>query len=270
MDQRARHGAPGKGLEVAGNRVHILSNGLWHAPGPVIYRHPSGRTEPVAIAMNYFLVEAGDRRILVDTGIDNLDRFISDDLRAKLGLGGTGSTRSELERLGLRPEDVDTVVLTHLHFDHCENLAAFTNARIILNELEWRFVTTPQTGPALTRAAFPRAPLAYLIDEAWERFEVVNGTAEVAPGVNAIWTGGHTPGHQIVTVTTDGGLVILTGDEIATYDNLDLDIPIGGYHDLDRVVASMRLIRSLAGVVVPAHEPLVAERHPDGVIPSLG
>jgi glyoxylase-like metal-dependent hydrolase (beta-lactamase superfamily II) len=250
------------------NRVHILSNGLWHAPGPVIYRHPCGRTEPVAIGMNYFLVEADGRCILVDTGIDDLDRFIDDGLRQKLGLAGTGSTRSELERVGLRPEDVDVVVLTHLHFDHCENLALFPNARIILNELEWRFVTTPQGGPALTRAAFPRGPLAYLIDEAWERFEVVNGTAEIAPGVTAIWTGGHTPGHQIVTVSTDDGLVILAGDEIATLDNLDLDIPIGGYHDLDRLVASMRLIRSLAGIVLPAHEPTLAERHPHGVIPQ--
>ncbi len=71
-----------------------------------------------------------------------------------------------------------------------------------------------------------------------------------------------------MTVDTSAGLVVLAGDEIATYDNLDLDIPIGGFHDLDNLVASMELIRSLGGIVVPAHEPLVAQRHPEGVIPA--
>jgi glyoxylase-like metal-dependent hydrolase (beta-lactamase superfamily II) len=253
---------------MSGNRVHILNNGTWAAPGPVIYRHPAGRLDPVAIAMNFFLVEAEGQRILVDTGMDDLDSFISDHLRDKLGLGERGSTSSELARIGLRPEDIDVVLLTHLHFDHAANIALFSSARIILNELEWRFVTTPQSGPALTREAFPRGPLAYLIDEAWERFELVNGEVDIAPGVKAIWTGGHTPGHQIVTVDTDIGLVVLAGDEIATYEKLELDIPIGGFHDLDRLIAAMRLIRRLGGLVVPAHEPLVAERHPDGVIPA--
>lgn len=250
------------------NRVHILNNGVWNAPGPVIYRHPSGRVEPVAIAMNFFLVEAGKQRILVDTGMDDLDRFISDDLRDELGLGEIGSTKAELSRIGLEPEDIDIVLLTHLHFDHVDNIAEFPNARVILNEIEWRFVTTPGSGSIVSREAFPRGPLAYLIDEAWERLELIDGEREIAPGVKAIWTGGHTPGHQIVTVDTSAGLVVLAGDEIATYDNLDLDIPIGGFHDLDNLVASMELIRSLGGIVVPAHEPLVAQRHPEGVIPA--
>ncbi len=139
------------------NRVHILNNGVWNAPGPVIYRHPSGRVEPVAIAMNFFLMEAGKQRILVDTGMDDLDRFISDDLRDELGLGEIGSTKAELSRIGLEPEDIDIVLLTHLHFDHVDNIAEFPNARVILNEIEWRFVTTPRSGSIVSREAFPRA-----------------------------------------------------------------------------------------------------------------
>jgi N-acyl homoserine lactone hydrolase len=248
------------------NAVHILSNGTWVAPGPVIFRHPAGRLDPVAIAMNFFLVEAGGQRILIDTGMDGLDAYIPAELREPLGLGERGTTGAELGRLGLVPDDIDMVVLTHLHFDHCANIDQFRRARILVNAKEWRFVSSPGAGPILSRTAFPRQPLAYLMDEAWDRLETIDGTQEIAPGVTAIWTGGHTPGHMMVTVQTGSGLVVLPGDEIALLENLEADIPIGGFHDIDRVVAAMRLVRSMGGEALPVHEPKVWERHPQGLI----
>lgn len=250
------------------NRVHILSNGTWNANGPVIYRHPCGLVDPVAIAMNFFLIEADGKKILVDAGVDNLDQFIDEDLRASLGLHEKGSTLDELKRIGVAPEEVDILLLTHLHFDHSANIHLFPNARIILSETEWRFVTTPGNDLSLTRAAFPRGPIAFLIDEAWERLELFEKEIEVVPGVRAILTGGHSPGHSIVTVETGDGLVVLPGDEIAKLDNLEMRIPIGGYHNLENLCAAMDLIVGLGGIVLPVHEPLLADMYPEGVIPA--
>ena len=88
------------------------------------------------------------------------------------------------------------------------------------------------------------------------------------PGPVTRSTGGHSPGHQIVTIETEGGLVVIPGDEVYMYENLEQDVPIGYYHDFEKVVAAMDMISALGGHVLPAHDPTVAERHPSLRIPA--
>jgi glyoxylase-like metal-dependent hydrolase (beta-lactamase superfamily II) len=86
------------------------------------------------------------------------------------------------------------------------------------------------------------------------------------PGIRVIETGGHSPGHQIVVVETGEGTVVIPGDEIYMYANLEQDIPIGYYHDFERVSRAMDLIAELGDHVLPAHDAEVARRYPGGVV----
>lgn len=245
------------------NRVTILDNGRWVAPGSVIYAHPYGWREPVVISQNFFLVTTpAGRLVLVDTGIDDLAGYVLPELRERYGIGPSTSTRDLLAAHGVRPEDVDTLILTHLHFDHYANARLFTNAQIVVNRCDWQYLLDPENRRTTPRCSFPRDTLAWLVDDAWERLVLVRGETELLPGIRVVETGGHSPGHQLVTVETGSGLVVIAGDAVYTYANIEQDVPIGYYHDFEKVSAAMDLIRSLGGIVLPAHDPAVAERHP--------
>jgi glyoxylase-like metal-dependent hydrolase (beta-lactamase superfamily II) len=244
--------------------IQILNNGRWMAPGTVIYMHPHGRHDPVEIVQNFFVVRGEDHLALVDTGIDALETYLDEADRVRLGR--SRPTVELLAEQGIAPEDVDTLVLTHLHFDHYLNARLFPRARIIVNRLELEFVMDPANRRALPRSSFPREVFAWLVDKAWDRLELVEGDADVVPGLRVIETGGHSPGHQIVVVDSADGPVVIPGDEIYVYENLEADIPIGYYHDFERVSRAMDLIREIGGHVLPAHDPDVARRYPAGVI----
>lgn len=246
------------------NSVQVLCNGDWLAPGTVIFMHPYGRHDPVEIVQNFFLVRGPDHVTLVDTGVDDLGSFLSPGDRARFG--PSRPTAELLAEAGVRPEDVDALVLTHLHFDHYLNAALFPRARIVVNRRELEFVMSPANRRAMPRSGFPREVFAWLVDVAWDRVELVEGEREVLPGVRVIETGGHSPGHQIVVVETASGRVVIPGDEVYLYANLEEDIPIGYYHDFERVSRAMDLLHELGGHLLPAHDADVLRRHPSGVV----
>lgn len=249
-------------------RISILNNGTWTAPGPVIYSHPYGRHEPVRIAQNFFLVEAEGHRVLVDPGLDDLGSYASPQLEEEPASLESRSTVDILSDAGVRPDEIDILILTHLHFDHYVNAPLFEKARIIVNRREYEYVLLPENRRYLPRESFPRRVFAWLVDEAWERVVLVEGEGEVLPGLSVIETGGHSPGHQIVTVEIGGETVVIPGDEVYMYANLEEDIPIGYYYSFEKHVRAMDLIRDVGDHVLPAHDPLVVERYPSMRLPD--
>jgi glyoxylase-like metal-dependent hydrolase (beta-lactamase superfamily II) len=244
--------------------VYVLCNGRWVAPGTVIFMHPHQRHAPVEIVQNFFVVSGGGHTTLVDTGIDDLESYRDPADRERLG--ASTATADLLGERGIEPDDVDTLVLTHLHCDHYINARLFKRARIVINRHEFQYVMSPENRRAMPRSSFPRDVFGWLVDDAWDRLELVDGEADVLPGIRVIETGGHSPGHQIVVIDTAGGPVVIPGDEIYLYANLDQDIPIGYYHDFERVSRAMDLIREIGGRLLPAHDADVLRRHPSGVI----
>jgi glyoxylase-like metal-dependent hydrolase (beta-lactamase superfamily II) len=242
--------------------VSVLNNGTWVAPGAVIYLHPYGWCEPVEIVQNFFLVEGGGHTVLVDTGVDGLESFLAEEQLRRLGPPPSRTTSELLAEHGLEPEDIDTLILTHLHFDHYMNARLFSRARIVVNRSEFLYVLDAANGRYMPRQGFPREVFAWLVDQAWERLDLVEGETEVLPGIRVVETGGHSPGHQIVTVQTAAGLVVIPGDEVYRYDNLEQSIPIGYYYDFEKLIRAMDLLRSLAGHLLPAHDPAVHIRYP--------
>ena len=118
----------------------------------------------------------------------------------------------------------------------------------------------------MPRDGFPRKVFGWLVDEAWDRLELVEGEADVLPGIRVVETGGHSPGHQIVVVDGASEPVVIPGDEIYLYANLEEDVPIGYYHDFEKVSRAMDLLHGLGGHVLPAHDAEVLRRYPSGIV----
>jgi glyoxylase-like metal-dependent hydrolase (beta-lactamase superfamily II) len=156
------------------------------------------------------LIESGREALLVDTG-------------AGCGSPASGAIRARLEMAGLRPRDVDTVVLTHGHPDHIGGTVgvcgrpAFPNARYMLAEPEAEFWLGPHRaldGVRLpdevkqTMARTARTCLAGL------RFQIepIERECEIVPGVRAISAPGHTPGHLALLIESQGERLLHIGD----------------------------------------------------------
>jgi glyoxylase-like metal-dependent hydrolase (beta-lactamase superfamily II) len=248
--------------------LKILNNGTWTAPGTVIYSHAYGRHDPVLIVQNFFLLTSSSNVVLVDTGLDNPESYLSASELARIGAPTGRSTAELLREHGVEPEDVDTLIFTHLHFDHYANARLFDRARLVVNRNEFMHVMDPGSQRYAPRCGFPREVFAWLVDEAWERLELVEGETAVLPGIRTIETGGHSPGHQIVLVQSRSGPVVIPGDEIYLYDNLEERIPIGYYYDFEKLTQAMDLLGALGGSLLPAHDPEVHRRFPASVVPS--
>ena len=171
-----------------------------------------------------------------------------------------------LAALGVRVEDIPTVVLSHLHYDHVGDVDPFEMARFVLQEREMAFWTGRFAGRREYRSLVEPDDIAGLVRANFAgRIHWVDGDAEVAPGVSVHLVGGHSPGLQAVRVSTDAGPVVLALDAAHFWSNLDADLPFGIVHELAGMYAAFDRLRELAGrdgTVVPGHDPAVLRRYP--------
>lgn len=160
-----------------------------------------------------FLLQNGDRNIVVDTGIS--ENFIIDG-KAWGGWpakGGLSYLEKSLTGAGVRPEDVETVIFTHLHNDHAANATIFKNARLVFQKDEWATLVNPI--PAYN---FRRDYDYDLIDELRTMHCLrIDGDMEWTDGINIYKTPGHTPGSQSIAVRTEKGTQFIVGDHWHVY-----------------------------------------------------
>lgn len=151
------------------------------------------------MAMAAWYIKAGDKHILVDTGISQpaIQRYLFGRSYEE-----TASFEEALDSIGLVPEDIDIVIHTHLHYDHCGNTAKCTRAKVIVQEKELKFAYSPH---ALFVGSYN---LEFLRNV---NFRVVSGDQEILDGIKVLYLPGHSPGTQAVTVETKNGLVAISG-----------------------------------------------------------
>ena len=230
------------------------------------YGEPNARLQ-----MDFFLwvLRGESGTIVIDTGYDPA-------VAVRRHRGCLVAPLRALELAGVEPADVEHLVLTHLHYDHIGNLGAFPRASIHVHGRELDF----WSGPYAARGQFallvePAELAAVRAAAATGRVRRIEGDAEIAPGVLALWTGGHTPGQMIVLVRTAGSLVVLASDAIHFYEELDRDRPFAVVSDVREMYAGYDLLReltALGAVVVAGHDPAVLERFPrlDGELAEVG
>ncbi len=188
-------------LSDGGTTYAVVPRALWQKATPP----DEGNRIPHNV--HAWLVTLDDgRHGLLDTGCGPAD-FLSEKERALCGLGPGWPLMEALARLGLTPQQIDFVALTHLHWDHVGGVSrclpgggrapAFPQAQHFVSRAEWEDATS---GDPLFYKAYPQAVLAPLREHPELLRLVDEPVAEVVPGVRLLRTGGHTRGHSAIEV----------------------------------------------------------------------
>lgn len=163
-----------------------------------------------------FLLEGGNTKILVDTGI--CERYIKGG-RSWGGYkarGGADYVLEALKKVSLKPEDIDIVIYTHLHHDHAGSAHLFAKSLHIFQEAEWKNLLNPLPSQKI-RGDYDPEVVDMLKTMKCSR---ISGDTEIQPGIKAYLTPGHTRGSQSIAVETSKGLYVITGDTIILKQNL--------------------------------------------------
>jgi glyoxylase-like metal-dependent hydrolase (beta-lactamase superfamily II) len=168
-----------------------------------------------------------------------------------------------LAEVGIRPEQVTDVVISHVHWDHLDGADLFPSARVWLQRSEYEH-HVGAGGEVLnpTIDAEDAAMLARLRSAG--RVSLVDGeSVEIIPGITVFTGGKHTYASQYLSVRTDAGVVVLASDNAYLYENLELRAPIAQTLDRQSNLTALERMLSLAShprLVVPGHDPAVFER----------
>ena len=171
-----------------------------------------------------------------------------------------------LPLLGIAPESVTTVVITHAHWDHTGNLSQFPDAEIVMSSAEYDFWTSALAGRkhfALHAEATEIALLAQARKDGRLTLTTQVSTG-IGSGIEVVQVGGHTPGELIIGVDDGAGTVILASDALHHYEEIDEDRPYAILADLPAMYRAYDLLAELAAQpgarLVAGHDPEVRAR----------
>ena len=209
-----------------------------------------------------FLVDTGDRKILIDTGLCDEERATR--YHHKCQKRGCLEAHEHLrQKLGIDPDEIDAVIFTHLHWDHVQNMKEFRRARYICPEIEIKWAYNPL--PLYYRTY--ESPVLG-IEPAYTgcSFELVHGETEIFPGITMFDTPGHSPGHMAVTVETEAGDIVIAGDAVFQARNMEPNeeekwrywVPARFVSSIDGW-RSVEEIDKRADFILPCHDEAVGE-----------
>jgi N-acyl homoserine lactone hydrolase len=202
-----------------------------------------GYGKRIWIPIYVFVIEGGDEKILVDTGLEQF--VVPEHVGTDYGLEIL-EFEDALQTVGLRPEDIDLIIHTHLHNDHCENDYKCSRAKIVVQKAEYEFFQNPHP---LDHRYYPD-----LLDGL--DVELVEGDVALRDGIDLILTPGHTPGGQSVAVRTAAGKAIITGfccNEMNFPPNAPA-VASGVHIDAIAAFESAKKIREMADILLPLHD----------------
>lgn len=224
--------------------------------GMMTYQHGYG--EPYTIPIYCWYLEGSDKKILVDTG--EMGPLQSKERESAIG-GKIYKFEEGLARWGLKPEDIDIVIHTHLHNDHCENDFKCVNAKFYVHEKELERIHNPH-------------PLDFRYNEDFildveknGQIKTLTGDTEILPGIQVIHTPAHTEGGLTIMVNTAQGKTAITGFCVIMENfypplkvkAMEMDvIPPGTHVNVYDAYNIVLKVRDMADILIPLHEPKFA------------
>ncbi|NBB76908.1 MAG: MBL fold metallo-hydrolase [Bacteroidetes bacterium] len=221
--------------------------------GMMTYQHDYGT--PFTIPIYCWYIQGGEKNIIVDTG--EMHPVQSEEREQSIG-GSIYTFEDGLARFGLKPEDIDIVIHTHLHNDHCENDYKCSNARFYIHKRELETIKN-----------YHPLDFRYVEDFIFEieenqQIETVYESGEICPGIEVMHTPIHTPGGLSVVINTPAGKAVITGFCVikenffppvqVTAMEMEVIPPgtnINSYEAYDTMVK----IKEMADILLPLHEP---------------
>jgi glyoxylase-like metal-dependent hydrolase (beta-lactamase superfamily II) len=239
--------------------VYPMVIGQCDSPEPrIFYLGDPEKTVPTVFL--FWLLKSDKKIVLVDTGFscEFCAKFMPDVVQKP-----KQHPLKQLMEFGIKPEDIDIIVVTHAHFDHLSEIVhKYRNAQIYIQRSEYEFVTNP---PHPWFAEFvDQETIHALAEQGTPRFNLLDGDSQITDGISTIMTPGHTLGHQSVLVDTKNSKVCIAGDIVFFYRNLDEDIGPGFNCNLIDALLSLRKLRELRekGVtILPGHDPAIFEHY---------
>lgn len=222
------------GMRLGDINLYPVSDGLFKLDGGAMFgivpkplwekRIPSDRQNRITLSLTSFLVQTKDKNILINTGIGNKS---NPKFRRIYGIKYPSGLINKLAKHGLKRENIDIVILTHLHFDHCGGntiynsnkklVPTFPKARYVIQQGEWEDAIR---STERTSASYLKENLLP-IQEAGN-LELIRGNQEVTPEITVEVTGGHTKHHQVVIIHSLNQKAIYWSDLIPTTAHIDL------------------------------------------------
>jgi len=224
--------------------------------GEVYLNYPLYEESDAPIEMDYFfwIARNRERTVVIDTGFSPTGgRARNRTLLADVS--------SLLLQFGANPADSPTVVLTHAHYDHAGNLDLFPTSDVVMAERELAFWTSPHARRTMFAHLFDDEGLASVQKVRSEgRLQLFEGAIDLAPGIEVVEVGGHTPGQSVVKVRTCEGTVLVASDAVHYYEEYERDMLFVSVADLPDMYAAFDYIRELmnSGQVdhlVAGHDP---------------
>ncbi|MFP5213757.1 MAG: N-acyl homoserine lactonase family protein [Acidobacteriota bacterium] len=208
-----------------------------------------GYGKRIWIPIYVFLLRGGDENILIDTGLDQF--VVPEHVGREYGVQ-IMEFEEALKTCDLTPDDIDLIIHTHLHNDHCENDHKCPNAKIVVQKAEHDFFLNPHP---LDHRYYPD-----LLDGL--NLELVEGDVNLRDGIDLIFSPGHTPGGQSVAVRTSEGRAIVTGFccNAMNFPENGPTVTPGVHINAIDAYESAKKIREMADILIPLHDMSIGRR----------
>lgn len=220
-----------------------------------------GDPHDVPMPLDYFVwvVRGPSRVYVVDTGFD-------EPMAARRGRTITTPLRDGLAALGIAADEVEDVIITHMHYDHAGNRALFPKARYHVQDREMAYCTGRCMCHPTLNQPFDADDVAAMVHRVFAgRVQFHDGDSEIGRGLSVHRVGGHTDGLQVVRVRTGAGWLVLASDASHFYANFERSRPFPVVLDVGAMLEGYRRLHALADapeLIVPGHDPAVFDRFP--------
>ena len=220
-----------------------------------------GDPHDVLQPLDYFVwaIVGPSGTIVVDTGFDEV-------MGRRRQRQIVKPVRDGLLALGVAPESVETVIISHMHYDHCGNYEVFPRARYHLQDREMAYATGRCMCHAHQRIPFEVDDVTAMVRRVFdERVVFHNGAEQLAPGLTVHHIGGHSMGLQCLRVATRRGHVVLAADATHLYAHIEEGRIFPVCYSVAETLEGYATIKKLADSrdhIIPGHDPDVLKRYP--------